>query len=169
MAEIKRLDEARWKEIRDLRLEALVRDPTAFCSAYEEEATMGEEVWRRRSKNTLFAVIDNKAVGMIALGFNDRQRTKHIAALYGVYVRKESRGQGIGRKLVEAAVKDISGNPEISKIELTVNAAEATTVRTYEKCGFERVVSHRNDGAGGYNCKEVLMEKRIKCPETQRR
>ncbi len=160
MIEIKRLGEERWREVRDLRQEALEREPAAFCSAYKREATMDEEGWRRRTRGTLFAVSDGRPVGMIALGSEGGQRAGSVALLYGVYVRRESRGQGIGRRLVEGAIEAVCENPEVRRIELTVNASQAATIRTYEKCGFVRV-GPPEGGAESRRGDEVLMEKRI--------
>ncbi|HPC27689.1 MAG TPA: GNAT family N-acetyltransferase, partial [Candidatus Methanomethylicus sp.] len=160
MIEIKRLGEERWREVRDLRLEALEREPAAFCSAYKREATMDEEGWRRRTRDTLFAVSDGRPVGMIALGSEEGQGAGGVALLYGVYVRRESRGQGIGRRLVEGAIEAICENPEVHRIELTVNASQAATIRTYEKCGFVRA-GPPEGGAGSGCCEEILMEKQI--------
>ncbi len=123
MIEIKRLGEERWREVRDLRQEALERESAAFCSAYKRETTMDEEGWRRRTADTLFAVSDGRPVGMIALGSEGGQRAGSVALLYGVYVRRESRGQGIGRRLVEGAIEAICENPEVRRIELTINAS----------------------------------------------
>lgn len=160
MIEIKRLGEERWREVRDLRQEALEREPAAFCSAYKREATMDEEGWRRRTGDTLFAVSDGRPVGMIALGSEGGQRAGSVALLYGVYVRRESRGQGIGRRLVEAAVEAICEYPEVRRIELTVSASQAATIRTYEKCGFVRI-GPPEGGAESGRSDEVLMERRI--------
>ncbi len=56
MIEVKNLPPDRWKECRDLRLEALQNDPLAFESSYEEEKTITQDEWKRRIKNELFAL-----------------------------------------------------------------------------------------------------------------
>lgn len=37
MIEIEKLDDGHWEEYRELRLEALKKEPMAFSSSYEEE------------------------------------------------------------------------------------------------------------------------------------
>ena len=139
MVEINKLDEIRWRDFRDLRLDALISDPTAFGSSYEEEAIMTEDEWKRRIKNVLFAMINDKLVGMIVFIFNNKIKTKHVANLYGVYVKKEYRRQGIGMNLLESALKVIELNGNISKIRLSVNPEQRAAVKLYEKYGFETV------------------------------
>jgi ribosomal protein S18 acetylase RimI-like enzyme len=160
MVDISKLDEARWREFMELQLEALCVDPLAFGSSYEDEAGMPEEEWRRRSKNVLFALEGNRPVGMITLGFDERQKKRHIAAIYGFYVRKESRNQGIGKRLIESAIKTISEREGISKIQLHVNPMQTAAVKLYEEFGFERVgVLKKELKVNGIFYDILLMEK----------
>jgi len=78
MVTLTRLDESRWHDYRDLRLEALKEEPLAFGSAYEEELPYSEADWRSRIKNVIFAMIDGKPGGMIVYVRNPRSKTNHI-------------------------------------------------------------------------------------------
>ncbi len=104
MIEVKTLSSERWREARELRLQALKSDPIAFGSSYEEEEKLPEADWQRRMKNTLFALSDDKLVGTTTYFFNDRVKTKHIARIFAVYVDTNYRGIGIGKKLLEKAL-----------------------------------------------------------------
>ena len=104
MVEIKKLSADRWKDYRSLRLEALKNDPTAFGSSYGEEMKLSEKEWKRRMKNTLFALSDNKPIGMIVYVFQKKAKIKHIANIFGVYVKREFRNRGIGKNLIESAL-----------------------------------------------------------------
>ncbi|HME51088.1 MAG TPA: GNAT family N-acetyltransferase [Candidatus Lokiarchaeia archaeon] len=139
MVEISRIGEERWEEYRELRLAALKSEPIAFGSAFEEEERMSEGDWKQRLKNVLFAVIDDKLIGMIVLVFNSRIKTKHIANIFGVYVENEYRGQGIGKKLMEAVLDAIEENGNIVKINLSVNIQQKAAISLYKECGFETV------------------------------
>jgi ribosomal protein S18 acetylase RimI-like enzyme len=136
MIEVKRLPEDRWREFRDLRFEALTRDPLAFGSSYEEDRALSEEEWKRRMKSGLFALLNDNPVGMIAYVFENKLKTKHVANIYGVYVKKEYRGQGIGKKLVESTILQIKKNKTIVEIKPKVNPEQRTTLHLYEKYGF---------------------------------
>lgn len=139
MIKVENLPPDRWKEFRELRLEALQNDPLAFGSSYEEEKNLIEDEWKRRIKNTLFALANDKLVGMIVYIIDNKIKTKHIATIFGVYVKKEYRGQGIGKKLIESALVIIQKNVTVSKIKLTVNPEQKAAVKLYETFGFETV------------------------------
>jgi len=87
----------------------------------------------------LFAVSNDKPIDMIVLVFDDKIKTKHVAYLFGVYVKEECRGHGVGKKLLEGALKTIEENGNISKIKLAVNPEQIAAVKLYEKYGFEVV------------------------------
>ncbi len=145
MLEIKKLPPCRWKDFRDLRLEALQNDPLAFGSSYEEEKTMPQDEWKRRIKNVLFALSNDKPVGMIVYIIDNRIKTKHIANIFGFYVKMKYRGQKVGMKLMESALEIIQKNMKVSKIKLTVNPEQRTAVKLYEKYGFELVGRLKNE------------------------
>jgi predicted GNAT family acetyltransferase len=65
----------------------------------------------------LFALSEDKAIGMIVYVFNDRIKTKHIANIFGVYVKIDYRGKGIGRKLLDQVLLQIQKNKEIVKAD----------------------------------------------------
>ena len=110
MIAVKKLEEDRWKEYRDLRLEALKKEPIAFGSSYDEEKNISEEEWRRRIGNALFALSKDKLIGMIVYTRGNKIKTKHVANIYGVYVTKEYRGQGVGRKLIDRVLEEKDQN-----------------------------------------------------------
>ena len=138
MIEVKKLPAERWKEYRDLRLMALQTDPSAFGSAYEEEKDFTKVQWEQRMPNALFAISEGIPVGMIVYVINNKIKTKHVANIYGVYVKKEFRRQGIGNMLMESALKLIRKNPDVIKISLAVNPVQKAALRFYEKHGFKK-------------------------------
>ena len=160
MIEIKKLSPKRWECLRDLRLEALQSDPLAFASSYKEEKLLKPEEWKKRVKNTLFALSNDTPVGMIVYIISDKLKTNHIANLYGVHVREEYRGQGIGKKLVEGALKIIQQNPNVTKIHLTVNAEQTVAVALYKRFGFEIVGTLKRElQVDGRFYDELILEK----------
>ncbi len=139
MITIGRLSEDRWQDYRDLRLEALQSDPLAYGGSYEEEQLNTEAHWRDRIKNTLFAMEDNKPVGIVVVVRNNRIKTNHVVEIYGVYVKKERRGQGIGKQLMKAALKEINSFKGVTKIKIEVNPTQKVAERLYRKLGFKVV------------------------------
>lgn len=162
MLEIKRLLSSRWKECRDIRLDALMKNPIAFGSSFEEENKLSQTEWKKRTKNALFAFLNNKVVGIVILVFLKQQKLKHIANIAGVYVKKEYRSQGIGKKLIEEALDEIKRNKQIIKINLNVNPDQKAAVNLYKKLGFKPIGVLKKDlFVKGKFYDELMMEKHI--------
>ena len=139
MIQVEKLTPDRWKDCRELRLEALQNDPLAFGSSYEEEKFITQDEWKRRIQNALFALSNDKPIGMIVYIINNRIKTKHIAHIFGAYIKKDYRGQGFGKKLIESALQMIQDDENVSKIKLTVNAEQKAAIKLYKTYGFELV------------------------------
>ncbi|MHB2037606.1 MAG: GNAT family N-acetyltransferase [Nitrososphaerales archaeon] len=159
---IRKLPRSRWKDYRNLRLEALKSDPSAFGSSFEEEVTLTEGEWKRRIQNILFATSNDTPVGMIGCVFGDRLKAKHIAEIHGVYVSPGHRGEGIGTKMLGHALQMIRKNKRAVKAELWVNPEQLAAVKLYKKSGF--VVSGKSKKSikvGRMFFDMLLMEKML--------
>ena len=143
LVEIRKLPADRWRDFRELRLEALKRDPSAYGSSFEEEEKLKEDEWKRRTKSVLFALSDDRPVGMIVYVFNKELKARHAAEIYGFYVNADHRGEGVGTRLLERALSLIRRNKKIIKVSLAVNPEQRAAVRMYRKAGF--VVSGRTE------------------------
>ena len=136
MLTIAELSEDRWQDFRELRLESLKHEPTAFGSSYEEERDMPEGEWRRRMGTMLFALEDGTSVGMISYSVSARLKTKHVAHIHGVYVRPSARRKGAGALLLRKALGKIREHEGMVKVQLSVNPAMRAAVSLYERGGF---------------------------------
>jgi ribosomal protein S18 acetylase RimI-like enzyme len=160
MIEIKKLPSNRWKDYKKLRLEAPKNDSLAFGSSYEEEVTLPEEVWQNRIGHMLFAVINDRLIGMVSYVFENQFKAKHIAGIYSVYVDKDFRNQGIGSKLLDSAISVIKENKDILKIKLSVNPEQQFAVKLYNKHGFKGAGLFKNETCiDGKYYDELPMEK----------
>jgi RimJ/RimL family protein N-acetyltransferase len=139
MIVVKKLEEDRWKEYRDLRLEALIKEPIAFGSSYDEEKNLSEEEWRKRIGNAFFAMSEDKPIGMIVYVRDNKIKTKHIGNIFGVYVTREYRGKGVGKKLMDIVLAQVQKSKDVVKIKLTVNPEQKVAVKLYQNCGFKIV------------------------------
>ncbi len=70
---------------------------------------------------------------------NSNAKSKHIANIFGVYVKKEYRGQGIGKKLIENVLASVQNGQSIIKIRLTVNPEQKVAFNLYRSHGFKVV------------------------------
>ena len=160
MIEITKLASDRWEEYRELRLEALKQDPTAFGSSFEEEQDMPEETWQKRITNALFAVSDGKPIGLITWVQGDRIKTRHTSYINSTYVTETFRGQGVGSKLMTAALDSIKAHKEILKIRLSVIASQEQAFKLYSGFGFQIIGTAKNElFVNGHYYDEILMEK----------
>ena len=160
MIKIKKLPANRWLYYKNLRLESLKKDSAAFGSSYEEEKKLPGAEWKRRTGNTLFALSNGKPIGMIAYVFNNKRKIRHIANIYGFYVKEKYRSRGIGKKLIEMALSSIMKNKDIIKINLNVNLKQKSAVRLYKKFGFKIVGIMKKDlFVNGKFYDELIMEK----------
>lgn len=143
--QIVKLPQKRWKEYKQLRLEALEKEPLAFGSSFEEEKDLSEKEWKKRMKTTVVALHSNKPIGMIIYIFQQKRKLKHTANIYGVYVTRKYCKQGIGTKLMESALSHILKNKEIVKICLGVTPEQKAALRLYKKYGFKIVGRLKKD------------------------
>ncbi|EKD46701.1 MAG: Acetyltransferase [uncultured bacterium] len=139
--EIYKLDASQWREYKELRLEALREDAEAFGMSYAEALSLLDEEWQDEFENRkgfiLVASEDSKLLAMIGAYQEEGEKMKHIAYVWGVYVRKEHRGKGIGKMLMESLLEELAKNKELEKVDLNVNTSQLSAVRLYEKLGFK--------------------------------
>lgn len=149
MIKIVSLAPEKWRDFRDLRLEALREEPLAFGSSLDEEKVKTGS-WERElkglgNKKWYFSEVDGDLVGMAAIKFSQKNKFKHLATLVGVYVKKDFRGRGIARLLTEKILEDAFKTPQVKKIRLLVNASQKPAVGLYEQLGFKVVGRFRDE------------------------
>ncbi len=157
---ITRLPADRWEVYRKIRLEGLETEQIAFSSSAEDEAKAPESLWKERIENHIFAQKGSEVVGVIGLLFRPRQKQKHIADIFGLFVKKEFRGIGIGDLLLKEAIKIASSREGITKLELGVIEDQKAAIALYEKNSFQCVGKlSRELQVNGKFHDEILMEK----------
>lgn len=74
--------------------------------------------------------------GAAGLSFETREKARHKATLFGMYVPAAQRGQGLGKRLVSAALKYARSRPGVRLVQLTVTEGNAAAEALYAHCGF---------------------------------
>jgi RimJ/RimL family protein N-acetyltransferase len=142
---IERLPPSRAPGYRALMLEAYATHPDAFTSTVAEREKLPLSWWEARVRAepaakdvVLGALQDGEIAGVVGLSFERREKVRHKATLFGMYVRPHLRGRGIGRQLVLAALEHARERSGIKLVQLTVTEGNEPAERLYESCGFVR-------------------------------
>ncbi|CAN5803698.1 GNAT family N-acetyltransferase [soil metagenome] len=117
--------------------------PSRVVSADTEPVSVEQRSeWFREhepSRRPIWVMEDGgEVVGWLSLGdFYDARPAYHATAEIGVYVREDQRGKGVGRRLVEEAVRR---GPEFGLKTLTAGAFahNEASVRLFEGMGFRK-------------------------------
>jgi ribosomal protein S18 acetylase RimI-like enzyme len=140
---IRRLVPADASAYRSLMLVAYERHPDAFTSSVDERAVLPLAWWEARlaegddvDELVLGVFDDERLFGAAGLAFATRAKERHKARLFGMYVSPEARGQGAGRKLVDAVLDLARAYPGVRVVQLTVTDGNAAAQSLYERCGF---------------------------------
>jgi len=148
----------RWQEYKELRLQALKTDPSAFATTYQEDAAMPDQEWQDRLQNAhgqksymLFAENEGRIVGMAGALLYQGKCVEHIATIVSVYVDIAYRGQAIAQKLMQGIMKLLQNDKKIVHVQLTVNTENMAAIKLYEIMGFKRI---------------GILEKEVKCGDT---
>lgn len=154
-----------WQEVKNLRLEALQKEPQAFGATYESALTITDENWQTRISNSLgenpkellvVARENGEFVGMIAA----YPKTETTWNIISVYVKEEYRGQKISSRLFQQILDLLESNIKPQNIELTVNVQQEAAIQLYLRNGFQIIDTLKNQKLGdGKLYDEYLMRK----------
>ena len=147
-----------------LRLLALRERPTAFLISYAEELADGVEAVRKRISQprehfVIFgAYAESTLVGTVGCARGSRASVRHRCTLWGVYVRPDSRGQGVARALLEHAIAFAKEQMAAEVVELGVNVENTGARALYESLGFDVYgIQHDAFRVDGEACHEALL------------
>jgi RimJ/RimL family protein N-acetyltransferase len=158
--QIRRLQTPDAAVYREIRLEALQRNPEAFGSTFEFENAQPLS-WFEASlgRAAIFgAFVDARFAGMAGFAVQEGSKHAHKALLWGMYVRAAARNAGLGKRLVAAVLDHARGRAEM--VQLTVVSENEAARRLYRALGFvEYGYEKRALKQDGRYYDEVLMVK----------
>jgi ribosomal protein S18 acetylase RimI-like enzyme len=132
-----------WQAAREIRLEGLLRDPQAFGSTYAEAIDRTEAGWRawvsRPGVTMLIARTSQSPVGIVGGLRGVDADDGSVAMIVSMYVTASYRQRGVGRRLLQAILADLEGDPALSRAILHVTSSQIAARRLYDSLGFEPV------------------------------
>ena len=143
MAAVQRLQPGHAAAYRALMLDAYARHPDAFTSSVAEREPLPLSWWESRlsadpkaTQLVLGAFTGGTLTGAAGLSFDQRDKARHKATLFGMYVPEQHRRSGLGRELVLATLAEARARPGIRVVQLTVTQGNDAAQALYERCGF---------------------------------
>lgn len=127
----------------ELRLSALKINPEAFGSTYEREAkftleTVVERLKPNDNKFVLGAFEDkNLLVGIVTFVRESSLKIAHKGNVFGMFVKPEMRGQGLGKLLLLELIKKSKDCIGLEQINLTVISSNNPAKNLYRSIGFQ--------------------------------
>ncbi len=128
-----------------LRLRGLRETPDAFGATYDEfmheapstilERTLTKESFPERFVLGAFDS-DNSLVGVVGCYRESRQKSRHKAWVWGMYVAPEMREQGTGKQLMQALLVRCATISGIEQVHLAVVTTNVAARHLYESLGF---------------------------------
>jgi ribosomal protein S18 acetylase RimI-like enzyme len=134
--QIRRLGSSDAALYREIRLEALRKNPEAFGSTFETESAQ-PPAWFEAvvvRADIFGAFLDDVLVGIAGYAAQEGSKQAHKAQLWGMYVRAAGRNLGLGERLVAAVLDHARGRVEA--VQLTVVSDNAAARRLYDAMGF---------------------------------
>lgn len=126
-----------------LRLQSLQKNPSSFLSSYEEEEEAGGDFFEKilqsnNDKNVIFGAFANdNMIGMVGIYQESAIKAAHKSHLWGMYVESDYREQGVGKSLLEVAIKHAKENMKCLSVDLIVETTNIAAKNLYAACGFK--------------------------------
>jgi GNAT superfamily N-acetyltransferase len=136
---IRRLTPADAEAYAELRREALELEPYSFSSSPGDDRMRSMELVRETlgsSSQAVFGALMPELVGTVGIQRLTRKKVAHKAEIWGMYVRRDHRRQGLGRQLIEAALEFARALDGVRQVHLRVTEKAASAAALYGTLGF---------------------------------
>ena len=155
--QIRRVRPEEWRQLRELRLDALRDAPYAFVTRLETALSHPDEEWRARTAWATFVAAEGSLLVRMATWMP--KEPSDGAVLLQMYVRPDARGTGVAARLVDAVV-GWARSENLARTELGVNSGNERAARLYARCGFERTGERIHHDAYGDDIRMARMLRR---------
>lgn len=132
-----------WEDYKNLRLEALQKEPQAFGSSYEKEKLYSDDRWQENLNQCqkhdgqwiVFASDGTQLVGMLGAYQTEEAKKNNTAEIIAVYVKEAFRGKGIAKMLMNKLLDDLKQSHLVSA-RLAVSIEQNAALALYDRFGF---------------------------------
>lgn len=150
----------------EVRMLGLKTHPEAFGAAYEEGIDREKTLRNLYAKNDEDFILGyfsgDILVGIVGFVRYTRLKQRHKGWIWGMYVRPEYHGRGIGKALMETCIEGASTLEGLQKIILSVTHTMIPAKKLYESVGFQAYgVEKDSMRVGGMAYDEILMSREI--------
>lgn len=130
------------EDYRQIRLEALYKNPDSFGTTYHEEAIKTIEQFRDRipvdNNNFILGCFeDKKLIGIVAFHQESRIKLRHKAYISSMYVKQEYREKGIGKLLLNELIERAKAINDIEILLLDIVKINFLAKQLYLSLGFK--------------------------------
>lgn len=123
------------------RRAALIDSPLSFMSSPEDDSACSADAIRERlgqasPDSVIIGAFDSQLVGTLGLYRDHHIKAGHKVFLWGMHVLPTHRRQGIGARLLDAAIQHARSLHGITIVRLSVSSTAPNAQRLYERAGF---------------------------------
>lgn len=123
------------------RRAALLDSPLSFMSSPEDDSACSADTVRERLKHgppnsVIIGAFAPGLVGTLGLYRDGHLKAAHKVHVWGMHVLPTYRRQGIGARLLDAAIAHARSLPGVTAVRLSVSSTAPNAQRLYERAGF---------------------------------
>ncbi|MFL3647265.1 MAG: N-acetyltransferase family protein [Cellvibrionales bacterium] len=125
------------QQFRSLWVSALTEQAQFFRTALADDRQPNIPTDFTRDSFTLGAFDGDALVGILSLQRDKKHKLQHKALIFGMYVRPQSAGAGLGKAMLSNAIARVQDQAAIRQLYLTVLATNHRAVGLYRSLGFD--------------------------------
>ncbi|XKT75309.1 MAG: GNAT family N-acetyltransferase [Patescibacteria group bacterium UBA2103] len=134
------LPKERFLEYKNLKLESIKSDPLAFSATEEELLKRTDEDWQKdlndKHRIFFFAEENGELVGMASTQLYVKDRFKHLAFLYSLYVKESQRGKGVATLLIQKR-EEVLKQKGVTQVVCEIYGTQIPSIQLHEKLGYK--------------------------------
>ncbi|MFF2146352.1 GNAT family N-acetyltransferase [Kitasatospora sp. NPDC058190] len=141
---IRRMTGAEHRELRSIRLEALLDSPMAFSSTYDDSLALPDDAWQQQAaaeataaERATFVAVDETGAWVGTAGVEPLLDVPDHVHVHSVYVSPEYRGPaGPAAELMRECIRHAREHTDVRWLTLGVHESNRRALAFYRRLGF---------------------------------